>query len=73
MPHDYNAPRRTNDSPIAQARLAKGWTQGQLAAAIGVTQPQITAWESGARRPKMESLKRIADALGVEWTTLIDE
>ena len=70
---NHNAPRRTNDSPIAQARLAKGWTQQQLAEALGVGQPMIAHWETGAKKPKMQTLMRIADALGVDWLTLIDK
>lgn len=70
---DYTVPRHTNDSRIAQARLAKGWTQGQLADAIGVEQSQIAGWETGARKPKVDALMRIADAMGIDWTTLIQE
>ena len=71
-PHDYNAPRRTNNSPIAQARLNKGWTQKQLAEAVGASQQQINAWETGIRKPKLESLMKLGKALGIEWTQLID-
>lgn len=70
-PHDYKAPRRTNDSPIAQARLSKGWTQKQLAEAIGTPQQRINEWETGVRNPKMQSLMKIGESLGVDWTTLI--
>lgn len=70
---DYNLPRHTNDSPIARARLKKGWTQAQLADAIGSNQQQIAGWESGARKPKMNALMRIGDAMGIDWTTLIEE
>ena len=70
---DYTLPRRTNDSLIAQARLAKGLTQAQLAEAIGVKPTQIANWEQGARKPKVGALMKIADALGIDWTTLIVE
>lgn len=70
---DFTVPRHTNDSRIAQARLAKGWTQGQLADAIGAKQSQIAGWETGARKPKVDALMRIADAMGIDWTTLIQE
>ena len=70
---DYSLPRRTNDSLIAQARIAKGLTQAQLAEAIGVKQTQIANWEIGFRRPKMGALMKIADALGIDWTTLVEE
>lgn len=69
---DYTVPRHTNDSAIAKARLRMGWTQAQLADAIGANQPQIAAWERGVRRPKINALMRIGAALGVDWTTLIE-
>ena len=70
---DYTVPRHTNDSPIAKARLKKGWTQAQLADAIGSNQQQIAGWENGTRKPKVAALMRMGDALGVDWTTLIVE
>ena len=70
---DYSGPRKTNNSKIARARLKKGWTQGQLADAIGVLQQQIANWEGGFRKPKIDALMRIGDALGIDWTKLIDE
>jgi transcriptional regulator with XRE-family HTH domain len=70
---DYTVPRHTNDSLIAQARLAKGLTQAQLAEAIGVKPTQIANWEQGTRKPKVGALMKIADALGIDWTTLIVE
>ena len=70
---DYTLPRRTNDSLIAQARLAKSLTQAQLAEAIGVKPTQIANWEQGTRKPKVGALMKIADALGIDWTTLIVE
>ena len=68
---DYTLPRHTNDSAIARARIDKGMTQAQLGAAIGVGKTQIANWETGYRNPKMQSLMKIADVLGVDWTTLI--
>ena len=68
---DYTVPRHTNDSPIAQARIARGMTQAQLAEAIGVKPQQVGQWENGGRKPKMDALMRIGKALGVDWTTLI--
>lgn len=70
---DYTLPRHTNDSRIAQARLKKGLTQGQLADIIGVTKAQISNWENGFRNPKVSALMKIADALGIDWTILVEE
>ena len=52
-------------SPVAEARKAKGWTQTQLAKAIGVSQGLVSTYENGAHIPT-ETLKRIADALDVD-------
>jgi len=72
MPDPRKAPRHTGDSPIAKARLAAGLTQEQLAARMGITQKAITNWERGARNPKLATIRKIADALGIDWTSLID-
>lgn len=69
---DYRTkPRRTNDSRIANARLARGWTQAQLAEAIGCKPSQIANWETGFRTPKIQAIKSIAEVLGVDWKDLV--
>lgn len=73
MGNKHNAPRRTNDSRIAQARMLRGWTQAMLADAIGVPPSQIANWETGRRNPKMDALMRIGEALWVDWTELIEK
>ena len=52
---------------IAELRDAKGWTQSELAAKVGVTASAINQIESGlTKRPNIETLFRIADALNVD-------
>jgi DNA-binding XRE family transcriptional regulator len=51
---------------LIKARLAKKWTQGQLAARAGVTQNTITRLESGVTNPTVATLNRVASALGKE-------
>lgn len=69
---DFRAnPRRTNDSKIAAARIEKGWTQAQLAEALGVLQQQVARWETGESEPRVSTLKKIGVALGVDWSTLV--
>lgn len=70
---DYTVPRKTNESIIAKLRIKRGMTQAQLADAIGVKTPQISRWETGGRKPKLDALKRIAGALGVDLMMLIEE
>jgi transcriptional regulator with XRE-family HTH domain len=51
---------------IRRIRKERGLTQRGLAAASGVDQATISMAESGKRRPHLETLERLADALGVE-------
>lgn len=71
MTDHRQTPRRTNDSPIAAARIEAGMTQAQLAVCLDVPQPQIAKWETGARHPKVENLAKVATALGVPLERLL--
>lgn len=42
-------------------------SQQALAEAIGWTQPTISRYETGERKPKIEELQKIAKQLGVHW------
>ncbi len=48
------------------ARALGGLSQRQLATMAGVAQPQIAAYESGARQPTLPTLLRIIEAAGYE-------
>ena len=54
-----------NIARLADVRQAHGMTQEQLAAATGVHRVTIARIETGDVSPKAETLKRLADALGV--------
>lgn len=56
---------------IKRIRTQKGMTQKQLGDLLGVSVQTVSAYESGRRRPKMETLSRFADALGVSELELI--
>lgn len=56
---------------IKLVRQRKGMTQSQLAAAVGTTSQNISQYERGVRNPKIETLQRIAAALGVDVTAFI--
>lgn len=60
---------------IAKARGAKGWTQADLAKAIGKKPQQVSAWERDEGQPRAANLSALADALGVrpEWLVLGQE
>jgi transcriptional regulator with XRE-family HTH domain len=55
---------------VARLRKARGWTQAQLAAAVGTTEGAVRAWESGRRQPLLSLAKRLAAALGVSLDLL---
>lgn len=50
---------------IAEARIAKGWTQTDLAKQIGTTQQQIARYESGENDVKSSVLVKMSKAMGV--------
>ena len=50
---------------IKQARKKAGLTQEELALKLGVSQAMISAYEKGLRNPKWETIRSIANALGV--------
>lgn len=58
---------------IRTLRQQKHLTQRQLADTIGVSDKAVSKWERGRSRPDVETLQRLADALGVELTELLDE
>jgi predicted transcriptional regulator len=51
---------------IREAREHLGLTQADLAARIGSTQPAIARLEAGGVTPNLDTLRRIAEALGLE-------
>jgi len=55
---------------IRQARLVKGWSQGKLGEAIGITFQQIQKYEKGMNRVGASRLQEIADHLDTTTTAL---
>jgi transcriptional regulator with XRE-family HTH domain len=51
---------------VRLARDTAGMTQAQLAAAAGVTQQSISAYETGRKEPTLPTLKRMLAAAGLE-------
>lgn len=62
----------TVSEKIQEARSKAGLTQQQLADAIGTTTQNISQYERGVRNPKIETLRKIADAFGVPVTEFLD-
>lgn len=49
---------------VFDARVTKGFTQGELAKKIGTKQPSIARVENGTALPSLSFLEKIASALG---------
>ena len=57
---------------IAELRQAVSLTQDQVAAATGIDSSNIRAYENGRAMPNIQSLLRIASALGAEPSDLLE-
>lgn len=57
---------------IKEARKSAGLTQQQLADRLGVSFVNISQYENDKRNPKYETLKKIANALGISIYELLD-
>jgi transcriptional regulator with XRE-family HTH domain len=56
---------------IKEVRKQKGITQKELASRLGVVPSAISQFESGDGNMKIETLEKIAVALGCEFSDLI--
>jgi transcriptional regulator with XRE-family HTH domain len=50
---------------IRDLREARGESQMQLAAAIGVTSKEVTGWETGTAEPTISRLRALTEHFGV--------
>jgi predicted transcriptional regulator len=64
--YDAATPRTEWIATVINARAAKGWTQTDLARAIGVQQPAIAKLESGDRDPRLSTMVAVCTALGID-------
>ena len=58
---------------IRKTRIIKGLSQQQLSDKLNVDRSTVTSWETGRRVPDVDMITRIASALNVPVTTLINE
>lgn len=56
---------------LKRLRIAKGLSQADIAAELGVSGPAISGWESGRARPKHDRLAPLATLLGVPAAQLL--
>lgn len=52
-------------------RKKAGLTQKELGQKIGVTYQTVAQWENGYRNPKIETVEKLANALGIELAIFI--
>ncbi len=58
---------------LIEARIAAGLTQKELAQRMGTTQSAIARLEAGERTPTLDTLQRLAKALGISFTITAGE
>jgi transcriptional regulator with XRE-family HTH domain len=57
---------------IKRLRIASGLTQEQLGALIGISSTAVGNWESGEFHPKGRYVAKLAGALGIDVSELLD-
>ena len=50
---------------IRERRRELGWTQFQLALAVGVQPQTVYLWESGRRIPQVPQLRKLGEVFGI--------
>ncbi|HTQ81256.1 MAG TPA: helix-turn-helix transcriptional regulator [Thermoanaerobaculia bacterium] len=58
-------------SRIAQLRLARGWSQAQLALRLGLPRNRVTRWESGIHGPQLHEVVALGRLLRVSADELL--
>ena len=61
----------TTGQRIKEARKKAGITQKELGNRLGISFQSVAQWENDLRNPKLETLQRIADALGIHMLDLV--
>lgn len=56
---------------LKELRLAKGWTQVELARKVGVVRTVISDWERSRSEPRIERFLKLQSVLGVTCDYLI--
>lgn len=59
-------------SNVRRLRMAKGWSQDQLAASVGIEQNAISLVENARSNPTLTVAEEIALALGVQLHDLLE-
>ena len=57
---------------LRELRIRRLWSQRELARRAGVAEGTVVSAEAGRRPPRLLTMRRIADALGVDWTEIAE-
>lgn len=57
---------------LTDARASQGLTQQEVARRAGIDRSFYTQIEVGTRNPSVDTSKRIADVLGLDWTNFFE-
>ncbi len=63
--YDALGPEYEVISTIIKERIRRGWSQTELAEAIGTRQPVISRLEQGGSNPSLQTLQKVAEALNL--------
>jgi DNA-binding XRE family transcriptional regulator len=50
---------------ISELRRERGWTQFDLALAVGVQPQTVYLWESGRRQPQVTQMRKLGKVFGI--------
>ena len=50
---------------ISELRLERGWTQFELALAVGVQPQSVYLWESGRRQPQVSQMRKLGQVFEI--------
>lgn len=71
--NDYSEKYRAIGSNIRMVREAEGISQTELANRVGSNKSAISRYENGLQKPSLDTLMRVADALGVDLVDLLKD
>jgi len=71
MTQEFNQPITTIGAELRQRRLAKKYSQSQLALKLGVDKTTISAWERDKRFPNEDHLLLLSNVLGISIDHLL--
>lgn len=63
---------RLKSEKIALHRKLKGWSMAKLAAVVGMSPNTISELEANERQPREDTVKKIADVLGLDMADLYE-